>query len=45
MAELFDAIGTRDKRLHANPGAHSAVPPEEFEVSRQFLASHLLPPT
>jgi len=44
VAELFDALGTRDKRLHANPGAHSAVPPEEFEVSREFLASHLLAP-
>jgi dienelactone hydrolase len=43
VAELFDAIGTRDKRLHANPGPHSAVPPEEFSVSQEFLASHLLP--
>jgi dienelactone hydrolase len=39
---LFDALGTNDKRLHANPGAHSAVPPEEFVVSQEFLASHLL---
>ncbi|MBV9666022.1 MAG: dienelactone hydrolase family protein [Actinobacteria bacterium] len=45
VAELFDALGTRDKRLHANPGAHSAVPPEEFNVSQEFLASHLLPPS
>ena len=37
------ALGTRDKRLHGNPGAHSAVPPEEFNVSQEFLASHLLP--
>ena len=43
VAELFDAIGTRDKRLHANPGPHSAVPPEEFNVSQEFLAAHLLP--
>jgi dienelactone hydrolase len=41
--ELFDALGTGDKRLHANPGAHSAVPPEEFLVSAQFLADHLVP--
>lgn len=39
---LFDALGTNDKRLHANPGAHSAVPPEEFVASQEFLASHLL---
>lgn len=38
---LFDAIGTPDKRLHANPGAHSAVPAEEFLVSARFLADHL----
>jgi dienelactone hydrolase len=40
---LFDAIGTSDKRLHANPGAHSAVPSEEFPTSVRFLADHLLP--
>ena len=39
---LFDALGTKDKRLHANPGPHSAVPPEQFVVSQEFLASHLL---
>ena len=39
---LFDALGTTDKRLHANPGAHSAVPPEQFLVSARFLADHLL---
>ena len=42
VLSLFDAIGTKDKRLHANPGTHSAVPPEEFVVSQEFLASHLL---
>jgi len=42
VAALFDALGTKDKRLHAKPGAHSAVPPEEFNVSQEFLASHLL---
>jgi dienelactone hydrolase len=40
---LFDALGTVDKRLHANPGAHSAVPPEEFLATAQFLADHLVP--
>jgi dienelactone hydrolase len=41
---LFDAIGTRDKRLHANPGAHSAVPADEFLTTVRFLADHLLRP-
>jgi dienelactone hydrolase len=41
--ELFDAIGTRDKRLHANPGAHSAIPPDEFLATIRFLADRLLP--
>ena len=39
--DLFDAIGTKDKRLHANPGAHSAVPPQEFRDTARFLADHL----
>lgn len=38
---LFAEIGTSDKRLHANPGAHAAVPPDEFEATEQFLADHL----
>ncbi len=29
--ELFDRLGTSNKTLHANPGAHAAVP--EFEIS------------
>lgn len=41
--ELFDAVGTRDKRLHANPGAHSAVPADEFLATIRFLADHLGP--
>jgi len=39
--ELFGAIGSRDKRLHAHPGRHVAVPPEEFSASEEFLAAHL----
>ncbi len=38
---LFDSLATSDKRLHANPGAHSAVPAPEFVDSARFLASHL----
>jgi hypothetical protein len=38
---LFDALGSTDKRLHAHPGKHGDVPPEEFEASERFLALHL----
>jgi dienelactone hydrolase len=41
--ELFDALGSRDKRLHANPGAHAAVPADEMRYSVEFLARHLAP--
>lgn len=40
--DLFLAIGSSDKRLHAHPGAHQAVPPEEFDQSELFLAQHLV---
>jgi dienelactone hydrolase len=40
---LYDLVGSKDKRLHANPGPHGAVPPEEFEASERFFARHLLP--
>jgi dienelactone hydrolase len=39
--ELFRAVGSHDKRLHAHPGLHSAVPLEEIDASEWFLASHL----
>jgi dienelactone hydrolase len=42
-SELFAAIGGRDKRLHANPGLHSAVPTEEFLNTQTFLARYLAP--
>lgn len=38
---LFDSLATVDKRLHAHPGDHSAVPAEEAEFSVNFLARHL----
>ena len=40
---LFDRIGSLDKRLHAHPGQHSAVPAEELLASVEFLARHLSP--
>jgi dienelactone hydrolase len=39
--ELFDALGSTDKRLHAHPGMHAEVPAEEFAASGAFLAAHL----
>ncbi len=39
--ELFGAIASDDKRLHANPGAHAAVPPGEFTETQSFLAQRL----
>ncbi|HUY64713.1 MAG TPA: hypothetical protein VMV14_09405 [Acidimicrobiales bacterium] len=40
---LFSTLGTKDKRLHANPGAHGAVPSDEFLATADFLAHHLRP--
>ncbi len=41
--EMFDAFASVDKRLHAHPGDHSAVPVEEIVFSARFLARHLAP--
>jgi alpha-beta hydrolase superfamily lysophospholipase len=41
VLELFDALGSVDKRLHAHPGEHAAVPAEELHFSVEFLARHL----
>ena len=38
---LFDALASEDKRLHANPGRHPAVPVEEMHHSVDFLVRHL----
>ena len=38
---LFRSIGSQDKRLHAHPGVHAAVPIEEIEASEAFFARHL----
>lgn len=40
---LFDTLGPLDKRLHAHPGQHAAVPVEELLFSVDFLARHLAP--
>lgn len=39
--ELFDAIGSERKSLHANPGLHRDVPTFEVEAAVYYLASQL----
>ena len=41
--ELFDALASGDKRMHANPGLHPQVPGEEIDFAFEFLMSHLAP--
>ncbi len=38
---LFDRLASSDKRLHANPGLHPAVPIEELNHSVTFLVERL----
>ena len=40
---LWDAIGTRDKTMHVNPGGHVQVPQFEYPSFEAFYARHLLP--
>ena len=39
--ELFDALGSDDKRLHANPGLHPEIPTEEVDAAFNFIAARL----
>ena len=39
--ELFDALGSDDKRIHANPGLHPEVPGEEIDFAFEFLGRRL----
>lgn len=39
--ELFDAIASDDKRLHANPGLHPSVPQEEILFTFEFMKNHI----
>jgi dienelactone hydrolase len=39
--ELFDLIGSRDKRMHVHPGKHGAFPQEAADATRDFLAVQL----
>ena len=38
---LFDALGSAEKTLHANPGSHVAVPSFEIDSSVRFFDRHL----
>ncbi|MDH6222830.1 dienelactone hydrolase family protein [Streptomyces pseudovenezuelae] len=38
---LFDAIGSAEKTLHANPGKHGDLPRFEIDDSLRFFARHL----
>jgi dienelactone hydrolase len=38
---LFDAIGSAEKTLHANPGGHGDLPRFETDNSLRFFARHL----
>jgi dienelactone hydrolase len=39
--ELFDAIGSHDKRMHVHPGKHGDFPQEAADATREFLATRL----
>lgn len=39
--ELYDLLGSGDKRLHGYPGRHGELPPESFVASVDFLARFL----
>ena len=39
--ELFDSLGSQDKRIHANPGLHPEIPAEEINSAVDFLSKHL----
>jgi pimeloyl-ACP methyl ester carboxylesterase len=41
--DLFGALGTDDKRFHAFPGGHGAIPADEHEYIAAFLASGVSP--
>ena len=38
---LFDALGSAEKTLHANPGKHAELPAFELDSALRFFARHL----
>ena len=41
VMKLFDALGSAEKTLHANPGPHRGVPSFEIDSSIRFFTRHL----
>ncbi|WP_405793147.1 dienelactone hydrolase family protein [Streptomyces sp. NBC_01506] len=39
--DLFDAFGTKEKTLHANPGGHTGTPWFEVDDGNRFFGRHL----
>jgi esterase/lipase len=39
--DLFDALGSDQKTLHANTGGHTGVPSSEGDDATRFLVRHL----
>jgi hypothetical protein len=39
--DLFDAVGSKEKTLHANLGGHTGVPSFEIDAGARFFARHL----
>jgi hypothetical protein len=39
--DLFDALGGKEKTLHANLGGHTGVPQFEGEEGNRFFSRHL----
>ncbi|MTE13346.1 alpha/beta hydrolase [Nocardia aurantiaca] len=39
--DLFDALGSKEKALHANMGGHTGVPASEADEGSRFFARHL----
>jgi hypothetical protein len=39
--KLFEALGSAEKTLHANPGSYFRVPSFEIDSSVRFFARHL----
>ena len=40
--DLFDALGSAEKTLHANTGGHTGVPDFEGDDANRFFARHLM---
>ena len=38
---VYDALGSREKTLHANLGGHTGVPAFELDAAARFFARHL----